>query len=68
MDIEKENDEVHLGGGLYFYANTYLSSSLPNDVSICRDSKHDNQDDIDIDITRDEAIKIVRLLQGHYDL
>ena len=50
------------------HANTYLSPSLSNDVSICRDSQYDNQDDIDIDITREEAIKIVNLLQRHYKL
>ena len=68
MTDYKEPEELHLSGGIYLYTNTYLSPALSNDVSICRDSKYDNQDDIDIDITRDEAIKIVELLHRHYGI
>lgn len=68
MSELKGDETIYLSANVCIHANTYLSPSLPNDVSICRDSQYDNQDDIDIDITREEAIKIVNLLQRHYKL
>ena len=65
---ELKEDTIYLDSNVYIHANFYLSPSLTNDVSICRESQYDNQDDIDIDITREQAIKIVNLLQSHYKL
>ena len=65
---DQEENTIYLDSNVYIHANFYLSPSLTNDVSICRDSQYDNQDDIDVEINKEQAIKIVNLLQKHYKL
>tara|TARA_R110000772_G_scaffold31913_2_gene78488 strand:+ start:1333 stop:1569 length:237 start_codon:yes stop_codon:yes gene_type:complete len=65
--LEKlDDEELHLSGSVYFLANHWELFS--SQISIVRDSKYDNQDDIDIGISKDEAVKIIDFLQKHYQL
>tara|TARA_R110000850_G_scaffold4471_2_gene20208 strand:- start:103 stop:333 length:231 start_codon:yes stop_codon:yes gene_type:complete len=65
--LEKlDDEELYLSGRFYFCANHWELFS--SQISLSRDSNYDNQDDIDIDISRDEAVKIIDFLQKHYKL
>ena len=63
---ELKDETLQLGCDVYFHANHW--ELFPTEISICRDSQYDNQDDIDVDISKGEAIKIVNFLQEHYKL
>ena len=67
MSNELKEEILHLDGNLYFHAN-HWGDMFPSEISICRESQYDNQDDIDIDITKEQAVMVVSFLRKHYKL